>query len=123
MKDLTLKDLEDAFAYQDELNRERKRQYEIEEKEEKKRKNETLELKHVHAKVDALKGIYPMTKEILLERIEMINNAWYHFDAQGMQWPMKPMVYMCAEWAIESNDGEKMYEFYLTEVKPYILDK
>lgn len=122
MEDFTLKDFEDAMAYQDELNRERTRQYKKEEEEEKQHKKGILELKHVHAKVDALVGLYPMTKDMLLERIELINNGWFHFDVRGMQWPMKPMIIMCAEF-LEENDLEKIYEFYLTEVKPYISGK
>ncbi len=73
-----------------------------------------------HQRSDVLLGLYPMNKEMLLKRIELINNACYLQDFYGTMYPVKPMCYVLAKEYLE-DDPDKIYDYYLTEVKPHIF--
>lgn len=118
-----VKDLEEFYEAERNRDIQRAKEFRESEKAEERRKKETLELKHVHQRVDALKGLYPMTKDMLLERIEMMPNGLFNETIYGWTYPTKPMTQLFAEEYLNGNDLEKIYEYYLTEVKPYIRDK
>lgn len=122
--DFTFKDFSKQLEEMYEADRKRdiKRAKEFKESEyaEKARKKRTLELKHVHQRLDALKGLYPMTKDMLLQRIEMMPDGLFNENIYGWTYPTKPITKMFAEEYLDENDLEKIYEYYLTEVKLYI---
>jgi hypothetical protein len=125
MKDLTFDDLvkwiEDSRKADVEHSERIRRQDIIDERNDKKRRKEILSQRHVHAKCDELEGLYPMTKEKLLERIKMINSSNVMMDSYGN------IVMSVMGWAmfglelLDVNDSDRLYDYYLTDVKPYIF--
>lgn len=112
--------LEEIYESDRKREIQRAKEFNISEEVEKARKKKTIELKHVHQRCDALQGLYPMTKDMLLERIEMMPNGLFNETIYGWTYPTKPMTQLFAEEYLDENDLEKIYEYYLTEVKPYI---
>ena len=74
----------------------------------------------IHKRSDALLGNYPMTKERLLELIELIPNALMNIDYYGMMHPVKAYNRMWITAMGDDMTSEQLYMNYLTEVKPYI---
>lgn len=118
-----VKDLSEIYEEDRKRDIQRAKEFKESEDAEKARKKETLELKHVHQRLDALQGLYPMTKDMLLQRIEMMPDGLFNVTPLGWQYPTKPMTKMLVEEYLDENDLEKIYEYYLTEVKPYIPKK
>lgn len=126
MKDLTLKDFIDGmdklFKEQREADIKRNKESKLEEEKQKKAKLEILKLRHVHAKVDALAGLYPMTKEKLLGQIELIHDGNMLMDDQGMIYgSTKAWCRLMISSEMFELTPAKLYDYYLTEVKPYIF--
>lgn len=124
MKDFTLKDFLDAIADLDKLQREeqirRNKQSELDDKAEKKRRKDILNLRHVHAKCDALLGLYPITKEKLLEQSELINSSSFVVDDYGNRL-ISTKAWACLGIELIGDDAERLYDYYLTDVKPFIF--
>lgn len=72
-----------------------------------------------HKRSDALIGNYPMTKERLLELIELLPNALMNIDYYGMMHPVKAYHRMWIHCMGDDMTAEQLYLNYL-EIKPYI---
>lgn len=77
----------------------------------------------IHKRSDALLGLYPMTKEKLLERIELIHSNMMQIDFYGNMTSQKHTIRMWIHYMGDDMTHEQLYMNYLNDVKPYIYEK
>jgi hypothetical protein len=125
MKDFTLQDFTDMVNDLHKSQREeqirRNKQDKIDDANKKRRVKDILKLRHVHERTDALVGLYPITKEKLLEQVELMNNGTMNIDSYGNMFSAKIWYKLMLTSDYLEMNSEQLYDLYITQIKPLIF--